>query len=267
MDKNEAKAPLTVKLRGRVGLATGIVISLFVAGMVAAIAGRQGAVGALVGLPVLALGLALAVFGALGRLVVGDDGVRLVRAPETRFIPFASVRSAELTQIQILERRPGRNEAVFIPAVRLRLVDGASTDLPMVGVPEETLAEVVSRVSAGIERARAADVKRSLDRGGRSVAAWRASLEQRVRVGDFRTQALTPETLDGMLADPTVSPEDRIGAALALRASGTEGAAEKIRLAASSSASPRLRVALDAAAEDALDDETFEAALEVDRAR
>lgn len=69
---------------------------------------------------------------------------------------------------------------------------------------------------------------------------------------------------ESVLEDPTSRAEDRVGAALALRATGADGAAERIRVAASTTANPRLRVALDATAEDALDDEMLDSVAEVE---
>ncbi len=65
-----------------------------------------------------------------------------------------------------------------------------------------------------------------------------------------------------MLADPMARAEDRVGAALALRAAGVDGAAERIRRAAATSANGALGVALEAAATGTLDDEVLRAATE-----
>ncbi len=266
--------PLSVNVRGRFGFGSTLFVTMGVA-VVTANLGRLPferasalvafALSALLTLPVLALGLWLAVRNGSRRIVVGDDGVRLVRAPMTRFVPFADLSSVEAARALNVRGKSGRPEDDhYYPIVRLSIAGSAPLELPMVGAPEELGLRVVARIQEGIATARRTQPRRTLDRDGRSVTEWRAALANDVQSGNFRERALTPEALDAVLADPMSRAEDRVGAALALRATDTEGAPERIRVAASTSANPRLRVALDAVAEDTLDDETLEAALEAD---
>ncbi len=81
------------------------------------------------------------------------------------------------------------------------------------------------------------------------------------RTASFRAQALAPEDAGEVLGDPTATTEQRIGAAVALRALGDEASTDGIRVAASGTAEPRLRVALEKIAEDADAAAEIEAAL------
>lgn len=254
-----------MKLRGTVGAPVSLVLTAFVALMAGTIAGKQvrsDAVGWAVAAATIAIGLYVTWRLASRRMVVGDDGVRLVRAPTTRFVRYADIVGVSGARLRIGHPQPGQPDlpSMFIPGVRLELAQRESVEIPLVGVPEATIATIVARVEAGIALARSAGARPTLDRAGRSVSAWRDALQKQVQSADFRSKSRTVEELDAVLADPTSRAEDRVGAALALRAAGAEGADERIRIAAAATANPRLRIALDATAEDALDDETLDAA-------
>jgi hypothetical protein len=101
-----------------------------------------------------------------------------------------------------------------------------------------------------------------LDRKGRSVADWSRSLESLARAGSsYRAVGLSADDLEIIVTSPEVSPERRLGAALALRAAGHLAAPERIRVAAAQCASSRLRIALERVGEGAVDLEAISEAL------
>ena len=67
----------------------------------------------------------------------------------------------------------------------------------------------------------------------------------------YRSAATTVDVAAAVLRSPRATPEERVGAAVALRVAGEPP--EKIRVAAEAVADDRLRVALEAVAEDAED--------------
>ena len=104
---------------------------------------------------------------------------------------------------------------------------------------------VAARASAG-----APDVPAgSFERGGRDLAAWRAHLEAAMRDGSYRTAGLAPDAAARVLESVQATPEQRVGAALALRVAGEDGA--RIRVAAEACADEALGEALVAIADDA----------------
>jgi hypothetical protein len=104
-----------------------------------------------------------------------------------------------------------------------------------------------------------------LDRGGRSLAAWRAALVDLARAGSsYRVAGLSPDDLAAVVGSPEAAVDRRIGAAIALRASGHPGAGERIRIAAERCASARVRAALQRVSEGAEEDEAVAEALAIE---
>lgn len=177
---------------------------------------------------------------------VGADGVRIQRAFESVFLPFAEIAAVgESGRALVLSRADGGEERVEVPggneafgqALRHRIELG--------------LAAHADAADAGPRLA-------LLKRGHRSLEAWRARLGELVEQdAGYRDLPLSRDDLVAILHAPATSVEDRIGAALALEALEGEVAAAKIRVAAESCAEPRARVAL----ERILDAELDEAAL------
>jgi hypothetical protein len=93
-------------------------------------------------------------------------------------------------------------------------------------------------------------------RGQRTVAGWRAALAA-MRDASYRGPTASVEDMTAVLTSPLATPEERVGAALALRIAGEPPA--RIRVAAEAVASEHLREALAAAAES--DDATLDVAL------
>jgi hypothetical protein len=94
-------------------------------------------------------------------------------------------------------------------------------------------------------------------RGGLPFAEWRTRLGQGVRGGSYRGSPITEDDAREALRSGAASPDERIGAALALRVAGEPP--EQLRVAAASIVDRRLRVAIEAVAAD--DDAAVEEAL------
>jgi hypothetical protein len=91
-----------------------------------------------------------------------------------------------------------------------------------------------------------------LDPQGKNVGAWLSSLRALLRPGQegYRRAALSAEALVEVLGRPDVDVRRRLGAAIALRASGDEAAPARIRAAAESVAGEEARALLEAIASD-----------------
>lgn len=101
-----------------------------------------------------------------------------------------------------------------------------------------------------------------LERRGKSVADWTVALAGLTRAGSsYRAVGLSADDLDAIVASPDVTPERRIGAALALRGAGHPASGDRIRVAAAQCASARLRIALERVGEGAVDVEAITEAL------
>lgn len=254
---------LTLKVRGLVGLGASLFLTVGVAIVGTLMAGRKETLpGTITGATVLVIGIVVSLLRARRRVVVGDDGVRIVRMLSSRFIPYAAIRGIQRPEAIDLSAGSSKTGRGYYFGLRLDLVSGGGVDIPVVGLPEPTVTAAAARIHAGSVHARAAGARPTLDRAGRTVAAWRDALAKDIQSVDFRSRSRTLEELDAVLADPMARAEDRVGAALALHAAGVEGAVERIRRAAATSANGALGVALDAAATGTLDDEVLNAAAE-----
>ncbi len=185
---------------------------------------------ALSGFATFALGL------APPRVSVGADGARLVRnGVRRRFVPFSEIERVEMNGSKlVLVCKGGRREVV-------RVARRAASSLGAVKERIE-LALAARGPSAGALTA--------LAREGRSLAEWGAALAKRVSAGaGYREARLDAEELERTLRRPASTAEQRIGAALALRALDPASSAPKIRIAAELCESPRVRVALERVAE------------------
>ena len=201
----------------------------------------------LVGPPVLAGLLAtLAFWGPSARL--GEDGLFVGKPFRRRFIPLPVLDSFERSGDALVVRLRGGRAPIHLSFV------GAAKQI---SAAEARLARMIA--TAQERRARAFGV---LERGGRTVTEWRSALATVLTGGGFRDAAVSQDQIEDVLDDPAATVEQRIGAALALRAADRATAAGRIRVAAESSAHPRLRVALERVADD--DDATspIEEALE-----
>ena len=175
-------------------------------------------------------------------VTAGVDGILIDRrGRQPRFVPAREIVQASLTQ----------SGHAFV-ATR-----DESTEID--GPNEFRQAALVTRVNAlAAHETPAARV--SLEREGRSVRAWRAHLRDAV-IGGYRVAAEPLEKLAEQLTSRSATPEQRVGAALALRVADEGTGANRVRVAAEHCADDRLRAALEAAAEHEIDDGKLERAL------
>lgn len=97
-----------------------------------------------------------------------------------------------------------------------------------------------------------------LDRGGRSLGEWKRRLAELARQApDYRSVGLSRDELAAVLASARASTEQRIGAALALLATGDRGARERVRVVAETHEDDAVRDALTLALRDDLDEEAL----------
>ncbi len=199
----------------------------------------------LLGLPLIGALVALLVVRrfACPRVIVGSDGVRIVGSPRQVFIAYSDVEK--------MEHLPG--------TVRLHRKKGKAHDLGTLP-DDDTVAVALARAIAdafrGYRGARPSIA--ALGRQGRSFSQWNEAI---VRVaggaGTFREPSFDREDLQAILGDGAAPPDQRIGAALALRALGPDQAAPRIRVAVSATANERLRVALDAIVNEEASEESL----------
>jgi hypothetical protein len=195
--------------------------------------------------------LTLAIYSLAKRLVrapeltVGDDGVLVRGRFKSEYIPRTEIArvSAPANGPFIIEKRNG--ESLYVNAL---LVDFAR---------RSAIARVIDE-RAGPSAA-AADRFAHYDRAGRALPAWREHLSQAMNQASYRENAATVEEADAVLHSPQATPEQRVGAALALRVAGQPTA--RIRVAVEGAVDERVREALDAVAAEAEDDVVLEKAL------
>jgi hypothetical protein len=169
-------------------------------------------------------------------VTVGDDGVRIERAMGARSYPLRSdLRSSRYLWVD----RPRVEALTRLAAER---------------------AGPIARGAHAIDQraafARSSDPSASSDRT-KPFAAWSARLGELLGSASYRGAPVTADDARATLRSPDATPEERVGAALALRVAGD--APSQIRVASESLADPRLRVAIEAIADG--DDARAEAAL------
>jgi len=186
---------------------------------------------------VLAVGLLVMVGGNLvatrpPRIEVGTDGVTLRQRLGTRFVPFERIARVELI---------GQSLA-------LRLRDGGTVKAGVSGAQETSLIALCKRIERRFEEYRDDDTpnmgREPLRRAERSVAQWRSDLTSMMLDGRYRESSLSQDDLEAILVAPSTGAEERIGAAIALRAVDGDSAAPAIRIVADGCAQPEAREAL-----------------------
>lgn len=255
-----AQRALTLPLRGQFGAFTiGFVavwplLSAWWA-LAAALHLRLGDGGFLAVLAMTALSTALVVlrFG-FPRVVVGTDGVRILGRLIPRFIPHENIASVELVPPLYQHGKP---------SIRLLRQKGAPIELPTIAAPRDRVEGLARRIDEAV-RAHAAGGARGLDalaRSGRSAAEWKGDVRRMALAPPtFRSQALGIDDYERVLTDAAAAPDQRIGAALAVRAIDPEQGPTRIRVAADASADEALRAALNGAAEGEIDEALLERA-------
>lgn len=180
-------------------------------------------------------------------VTVGDDGVVVKGVLRSHFIAgrdiaFVSGGPDSPDGTLAIEERSGKRVAVGS-----LLLDKARL-------------AAVSRLVAELAGSRAATANRFVhyDRAGRGLAAWREHLAHAMNDSSYRQNAATVDEAASVLRSGEATPEQRVGAALALRVAGQPP--ERIRVAAIGAADDRVRDVLEAVA-DADDDVVIEKAL------
>lgn len=227
--------------------------------------GASGVTALLRGGPILPSLLVLAVVAAVmavfahsvrpGRVVVGMDGFRVRRGLRERFYSYADVH-------RVIHEGDHVRVWVGDDSLDLSCATFASDE------PERThsLGERLARAHT-IYQARRGDGAAAislLERGDRTLAAWRADLEAlSVEKGGYRRVHIDDAVLTEVVEDATAPAEQRLGAAIVLAArKAPPEVAERVRIATKSCANPKLRIALDHVLDgDALAEAELEAAL------
>lgn len=168
------------------------------------------------------LGLALSgvVYSLLRRavrapeVVVGDDAVRVEGGFRTRYVALGA-------PIGVAGR-------VLVDADRCAALQRLSDERAQVSM-------------ASAER------RALFERDGTSVARWRERLAAALEGRSYRDAPVTVDDARATLRSPDATPEERVGAALALRIAGEP---ERVRVAADATANERVRVALEATLAD-----------------
>lgn len=171
-------------------------------------------------------------------VVVGFDGIRVGK----RFVSFEGVTDARLTPRGIELDRLGLIERL------------AFYRIP---TPERTAqrAEIHAQVLDALAHRKQTDgaTTYAMARGGRRSSEWREAIARLVAGGGYRTASVP---FEDVLGRPDATAEEKIGAALALKASSQP---ERVRVAARACADPKVRIALERVAEDAAPEQTDEA--------
>lgn len=199
--------------------------------------------------PVLALAfyeLAKRVMAA-PEVTVGDDGVAVTSLLGRSFVPLRDVEAvsvSDLAPVLVTRRGGGRVGIGGLLLDRARKVAIA-----------RAIEERIGPAAASPER------HAHYGRGDRPVAAWRDHLSRAASEAGYRATAATADEAMAVLRSAHATPDQRVGAALALRAAGAPP--ERIRVAAAAAADERVRVALHAVAdaESPEDDATIEKAV------
>lgn len=226
--------------RALLAYACATAFSVLFAGAVAARMGHGAAsvfTGTLYLVGTLAAFVLATVLAPAPTVTVGADGVTIATRRGRRFVARRDVARVD----------EGAD------AVRLVLVDGSVETLALAegDALRGRLVEALRREGGSTAAAPL------LERAGRSLDAWRAALAELVDGRGYRGVSI--EDVGAVLVSPTATPEQRVGAALALAATTDRGQRERVRVAAESIVDDRLRVVLEkVAGDDALEDADVE---------
>jgi hypothetical protein len=190
------------------------------------------------------------------RVVIGTDGLRLEGRLIHRFVPFSRVAS-----VHEMPAVPNGMSGVVV-----LLTGGGRVVLPTVAQTTAQVNALVERIREGRRRYEASGGRSPtphLERGGRTMKAWRSDLAQQLRPGGFRQASIDAADLERVVENPAVPLERRVGAVLALRELADDsGALARVRVTAGCAADERVRVALEEAAADELDETRLDRALD-----
>ncbi len=179
-----------------------------------------------------------------GRATVGHDGVGVTRLRADVFVSYANIANVRVDR--------------FKRQVVLESKDGGVVGF-RVAEPKVVAAEVTRR----LELARQRELTRPIptfDESREHVGRWIGRARQLLS-GGFRHGVTTAGHLADLAADPNAEPEQRIGAALALR-DAPQPVRMRVCAAAEEAARPDLGEALTQAVEGEIDEELLARALE-----
>jgi hypothetical protein len=211
----------------------------------------MGPLGWVVGLALLAaLGALLTAVGGhagsmierLGdvTLVVGRDGVRVRRRGSPDWmLRHPDVRSYAAWQDRVVVNTANGNRMEFLAATERDAVSVAASI-------EELRAELLRAGTAGAQAA-----TEVIPRRDRGVGQWLGQLRKLVQNGEqvgYRAASPDPAPLLDCLVHPFATVEQRLGAAVALGASGDPELVDRVRIAAGGLADEELRAAIEHAA-------------------
>jgi hypothetical protein len=212
--------------------------------------------------PLVVLSISAVRSTRLPMVEVHAHGVRIVTHRREHFFPFEHIRAVESSE----------------GALRIFLDGDEEKRIPVDGLSParvEALAEAVrdARLHTAGTRSRrrtrhapveVPEIARLFERGGRSLAEWRAHVGRLLRGSDYRSVGVDPEDVERVLGHPRATPQQRIGAALAVVHGGDEqGKADverRLRIAAEACDDEDASRALEALADG--DEEAFEEAAE-----
>jgi hypothetical protein len=183
-----------------------------------------------------------------GEVVVGLDGIVIRDKGLARFVPMAELVQADAVGSKVVVRRQppsgGAHEIIEIPVACAGDGDTSRADA------------VVDALRRAIERrpSQPSTAGEALDRGPKSLRAWRAQLAGVSRAdASYRSVALGTEELGALVLDASAPPDRRVGAALALASTAPTEARDLVRIAIPAVADDDLRASLEAAAEGEID--------------
>jgi hypothetical protein len=189
------------------------------------------------------------------RVVIGTDGVRLERLLSRRFHSWSTVEetaSVGAKHAWIAVRRGHR-----VRRIRLSGDDDRGAALAV---------ELREAFEAWQLRDAPTFHAAFLERGSRTIAAWREDIEKACRLGSYRAGFIQTDELARVTADPNAPVSHRVGAALALATLHAEDAMRRAKSALEGVADERVRIAIDLALSAAPDDAALELALDAAQA-
>lgn len=181
-------------------------------------------------------------------ITLGADGVSWKRGFSRGFIPHRDLASVDVWHGNDIVLRERSGETVLITHSRRDPARVAG----MVELIRGAMARIQGAGDSHLEL---------LDRGGRTIEHWRASLRALVSARAYREAGLTREDLSRALDAPDATVERRLGAAFALVATGDSEALARVRVAADACASDGLREALLGIARDEINEATITRAM------
>jgi len=170
-------------------------------------------------------------------LTIGDDGVRYAVGRKEGFVRRADLQGIEYPY-------PGAPVTVHAGPHTFRIMG--------MGLDEAKRRAAAELLHATLQRtARAPGREAPFDAAAASASAVRARFRQMFDDGNYRNAGVSAEDALAALESPTATPEQRVGAAVALRVRGEDPV--RIRVASEALADERTREALMAIADDAPD--------------